>query len=141
MIHYFIRGERVNVVFLIIWLTRIWSGWPTSLFASLFVNKPLYLAIVDLEKTLDWIPRKVLWWALSSSAVEVWASRACTPMKGIECTTRGSIARSFVLDFIRDSSSVPSSSSWKKCSGIQGRLFANPNYVQAVVDRLVQSHK
>jgi hypothetical protein len=37
------------------------------------INKPLYIAFVDLEKAFDCVPRKVLWWALRSLGVEEWA--------------------------------------------------------------------
>jgi hypothetical protein len=33
-------------------------------------NKPLYIALVDLEKAFDRVPRNVLWWALRSLSVE-----------------------------------------------------------------------
>jgi hypothetical protein len=36
-------------------------------------NKPLYIAFVDLEKSFDRVPRKVLWWAMRSLGVLEWA--------------------------------------------------------------------
>ena len=39
----------------------------------LAVNKPLYLAFVDLEKTFDRVPRKIIWWAMRKFGVEEWA--------------------------------------------------------------------
>ena len=33
-------------------------------------HKLLYFAFVDLEKTFDLVPRKVLWWAMSRVRVE-----------------------------------------------------------------------
>ena len=36
-------------------------------------KKPLYFAFVDLEKALDHVPRKVLWWVLRSLGVDEWA--------------------------------------------------------------------
>ena len=38
-------------------------------------NKPLYLALVDLEMDFDHVPRKGLWWALKNFGVEEWAIR------------------------------------------------------------------
>ena len=43
-------------------------------------KKPLYFAFLDLEKAFDRVPRKVLWWALRSFAVEEWAVRAIQGM-------------------------------------------------------------
>ena len=36
-------------------------------------NKQLYFAFIDLEKALDYVPRKVLWQALRSLDVDEWA--------------------------------------------------------------------
>ena len=36
----------------------------------LAVNKRLYMALVDLEKAFDCVPRKVIWWALRKLGVE-----------------------------------------------------------------------
>ena len=41
----------------------------------LAVNKRLYMALVDLEKALDRVPRKVIWWALRKLGVEEWIVR------------------------------------------------------------------
>ena len=38
----------------------------------LAVNKPLYLAFVDLEKAFDRVPRKVIWWAMRKLGVDEW---------------------------------------------------------------------
>ena len=35
-------------------------------------NKRLYTAFVDLEKAFDYVPRKVIWWALKKLGVEEW---------------------------------------------------------------------
>ena len=41
----------------------------------LAANKRLYMAFVDLEKTFDRVPRKVIWWALRKLGVEEWIVR------------------------------------------------------------------
>ena len=46
----------------------------------LVVNKPLYLAFVDLEKAFDRVPRKVIWWAMRKLGVEEWAIRVVQGM-------------------------------------------------------------
>ena len=38
----------------------------------LAANKRLYMAFVDLEKAFDWVPWKVIWWALRKLGVEKW---------------------------------------------------------------------
>ena len=38
----------------------------------LAANKRLYMAFIDLEKAFDWVPRKVIWWALRKLGVEEW---------------------------------------------------------------------
>ena len=38
----------------------------------LVANKRLYMASVDLEKALDRVPRKVIWWVLRKLGVEEW---------------------------------------------------------------------
>ena len=38
----------------------------------LAANKRLYMAIVDLEKAFDRVPRKVIWWALRKLCMEEW---------------------------------------------------------------------
>ena len=43
-------------------------------------QKPLYFAFVDLEKSLDRVPRKVLWWAMRRVGVEKWVIRAVKAM-------------------------------------------------------------
>ena len=35
-------------------------------------NLKLYFAFVDLEKVFDWVPRKVLWWALRKVGIPEW---------------------------------------------------------------------
>jgi len=44
------------------------------------VNKPLFIAFVNLEKAFDQIPRKVLSWALRCLDVEKWAVRVIQGM-------------------------------------------------------------
>ena len=39
-------------------------------------HKLLYFAFVDLEKTFDLVPRKVLWWVMSRVRVEEWVLNA-----------------------------------------------------------------
>ena len=46
----------------------------------LAVNKPLYLAFVDLEKAFDRVPRKVIWWAMRKLGVDEWAIRVVQGM-------------------------------------------------------------
>ena len=41
----------------------------------LAANKRLYMAFIDLEKTFDRVPRKVIWWALRKLDVEEWIVR------------------------------------------------------------------
>ena len=41
----------------------------------LAANKRHYMALVDLEKAFDWVPRKVIWWALRKLGVEEWIVR------------------------------------------------------------------
>ena len=41
----------------------------------LAANKRLHMASVDLEKAFDWVPRKVIWWALRKLGVEEWIVR------------------------------------------------------------------
>ena len=41
----------------------------------LAVNKRLYMALVDLEKAFDRVPRKVIWWASRKLGVEEWIVR------------------------------------------------------------------
>ena len=43
-------------------------------------SKLLYFAFVNLEKAFDHVPRKVLWWALSSLRVKEWAVRVIQGM-------------------------------------------------------------
>ena len=45
----------------------------------LAANKRLYMAIVDLEKAFDRVPRKVIWWALRKG---VWRSGLCDWCRG-----------------------------------------------------------
>ena len=33
-------------------------------------HKPLYFAFVSLEKAFDYVPRKILWWAMRSVGVD-----------------------------------------------------------------------
>ena len=46
----------------------------------LAINKPLYLAFLDLEKAFDCVPRKVIWWAMRKLGVEEWANRVIQDM-------------------------------------------------------------
>ena len=41
----------------------------------LAAKKRLYMALVDLEKAFDRVPRKVIWWALRKLGVEEWIVR------------------------------------------------------------------
>ena len=41
----------------------------------LSVNKPLYMAFVDLEKAFDRVPRRIIWWAMRKLDVEEWLVR------------------------------------------------------------------
>ena len=41
----------------------------------LAASKRLYMASIDLEKTFDRVPRKVIWWALRKLGVEEWTVR------------------------------------------------------------------
>ena len=41
----------------------------------LAANKRIYMAFVDLEKAFDWVPQKVIWWALRKRGVEEWIVR------------------------------------------------------------------
>ena len=41
----------------------------------LAANKRLYMAFVDLEKTFDRVPRKIIWWALRKLGVDEWIVR------------------------------------------------------------------
>ena len=41
----------------------------------LAANKRLYMAFLDLEKAFDWVPRKVIWWALRKQGVDEWTVR------------------------------------------------------------------
>ena len=52
-------------------------------------HKDLYLAFVDLEKTFDRVPRKVLWWALRKVGVDEWLIRTIQAM----CTNAKSSVR------------------------------------------------
>ena len=45
-------------------------------------NKRLYMAFVDLEKAFDWVPRKVIWWALRKLGEEEWIVRLVQGMYG-----------------------------------------------------------
>ena len=51
-------------------------------------RKPLYFASVDLEKAFDWVPSKVLWWAMRSLGVEEWAIRV---IQGMETNSRSRV--------------------------------------------------
>ena len=46
----------------------------------LAVNKRLYMAFVDLEKSFDCVPLKVIWWALRKLGVEEWIVRSVQGM-------------------------------------------------------------
>ena len=43
-------------------------------------NKQLYFAFIDLQKTSDFAPRNVLWWALRSLDVKEWAAHVIQGM-------------------------------------------------------------
>jgi len=43
-------------------------------------SKELWIAFVDLEKAIDRVPRKVLWWSLRQSKVEEWIVRVIMSM-------------------------------------------------------------
>ena len=51
----------------------------------LAVNKRLYMAFVDLEKAVDRVPRKVVWWVLRKLGVEEWIVRL---VKGMYANAR-----------------------------------------------------
>ena len=36
----------------------------------LAVNKPLYMAFIDLEKAFDRVPRDVIWWAMRKLGID-----------------------------------------------------------------------
>ena len=39
-------------------------------------KKKIYFAIVDLEKTFDWVPHSVgLWWAMTKLGIDEWIVR------------------------------------------------------------------
>ena len=38
-------------------------------------NQNLCLAFVDLESAFDWVPRKVIWWAMQKRGIEEWIVR------------------------------------------------------------------
>ena len=38
----------------------------------LAANKPLYMALVDLEKAFDRVPRDVIWWAMRKLGIDEW---------------------------------------------------------------------
>ena len=46
----------------------------------LAVNKPLYMAFVDLEKTFDRVPRDVIWWAMRKLGIDEWLVRLVQSM-------------------------------------------------------------
>ena len=54
----------------------------------LAANKRLYMAFVDLEKAFDWVPRKVIWWALRKLGVEEWIVRL---VQGMYANARSSV--------------------------------------------------
>ena len=66
-------------------------------------KKPIYFAFVDLEKALDRVPRKVLWWALrrigSMNGLSV-SSRSCTPIPGVMCGSMVSTVRSLAWELV-----------------------------------------
>ena len=43
-------------------------------------HKPLYFAVVDLEKAFDHVPRKILWWTMKRAGVEEWVICAINAM-------------------------------------------------------------
>ena len=44
------------------------------------VNKPLYMAFVDLEKAFDSVPRDVIWWAMRKLCIDEWLVRLVQSM-------------------------------------------------------------
>ena len=61
----------------------------------LAANKTLYMAFIDLEKTSDRLPRKIIWWALRKLGVEEWIVRlvqGCMQMRGgVSVLVRGTV--------------------------------------------------
>jgi len=51
-------------------------------------KKPLYFALIYLEKAFDRVPRKVIWWAMRSLGVEEWVIRI---VKGIYANARSRV--------------------------------------------------
>ena len=46
----------------------------------LAANKPLYMALVDLEKAFDRVPRDVIWWAMRKLGIDEWLVRLVQSM-------------------------------------------------------------
>ena len=60
----------------------------------LAANKRLYMVFVDLEKTFDRVPRKVIWWALGNLGVEEWSVRLVQGMqmrRAVSMLVRGTV--------------------------------------------------
>ena len=43
-------------------------------------KKELWMAFVNLEKTFDWVPREIVWWALQVVGVDEWIVKAIQAM-------------------------------------------------------------
>ena len=98
----------------------------------LAANKRLYMALVDLEKASDRVPRKVIWWALRKLGVDEWIVRL---VQGMYSNARGHVrvgegySEEFEVKVGVHQGSVPSFSSlcWKPCHvsspvGSHGRM-------------------
>ena len=46
----------------------------------LTANKPLYMALVDLKKAFDRVPRDVIWWAIRKLGIDKWLVRLVQSM-------------------------------------------------------------
>jgi hypothetical protein len=78
------------------------------------VNKPLYIAFLDLEKAFDHVLTKALRWTWRSLGVKDWAVKIIQAMyTNVQCMSMVSIAGNseWDLEYSKDPSSVLSSSS------------------------------
>ena len=62
----YILNKMSNIIYKISYL-------PFKISNTLYIR--LYMAFVDLEKTFDRVPRKVIWWALRKLGVDEWIVR------------------------------------------------------------------
>ena len=46
----------------------------------LAANKPLYMALIDLEKAFDRVPRDIIWWAMCKLGIDEWLVRLVQSM-------------------------------------------------------------